>query len=102
VSRNFFGQLQELMAQGTARSSAGRQSGWTGERQQLQDHEVEDFMIQAEVRSDRPPGKPNADLIRYLKLKNRWRWRRLCKDFKWAQSVAAKGKFNPEEVRWLL
>lgn len=102
MSKNFFEPPQDWTDLHTGKSSAERWSGLVHGRRPLRDSEVADFMVQADVRSDKPPGKPNAQLLKLLKLKNRWRWWRLRRDFKWAQSVAAKGKFNPEEVRFLL
>jgi hypothetical protein len=57
--------------------------------------------------SDKRDGAPPTRVTKeqwqaYLKAKNRARWYRMRKDFKWAQRMLLKIGVDPEEVRWLL
>jgi hypothetical protein len=51
----------------------------------------------------KPPKKRDQqELLKLLKLRNRWRWNRLRHDLHWAQKVAESQGYNPEMVTWLL
>ena len=54
------------------------------------------------ARSRPPTARDIRDLTEYLRRKNKMRWARMQRDFRWGQKHLAKAGVNPEELRWLL
>lgn len=73
-----------------------------GPREPTDEERQQWFKSAGLYRAETEPPKNAEEIRQKIRSRDFLRWRRLCKDFAWAQKQAEKMGINPEDVRWVL